>query len=309
MQKSDKEKSEPRSRAEKAVTTAHSLQIGGRAIAYKATAGTLLIRDDKGKPDASVFYVAYTADGEKDPQGGRLPFYTMAARVRRASGCTWVRTGRCASSRRVPMRPRRRRIASSRIRTACSTSPTSSSSMRSAPAIRKAWSRKTRTASRTRTTVDNPNKRFWGTDQDIDAFGRFIARYITVNKRWNSPKFLFGESYGTPRSAGLAKYLEEHGIALNGVVLLSSILNYGSRLPGARQRLRQPAAVVCGDRLVSQQDREQAGDAGTVPDRSAQFRARRLHGRVEQGPGPERGRARRDRRAHGEVHRPERRRI
>jgi carboxypeptidase C (cathepsin A) len=66
---------------------------------------------------------------------------------------------------------------------------------------------------------------------DIDAFGRFIARYITVNKRWNSPKFLFGESYGTPRSAGLAKYLEEKGIALNGVVLLSSILNFGSRLP------------------------------------------------------------------------------
>ncbi|HET7778590.1 MAG TPA: peptidase S10, partial [Rudaea sp.] len=80
-------------------------------------------------------------------------------------------------------------------------------------------------------TVDNPNKRFWGTDPDIDAFGRFITRYITVNKRWNSPKFLFGESYGTPRSAGLSKYLEEKGVALNGVVLLSSILNYGSRLP------------------------------------------------------------------------------
>ena len=52
-----------------------------------------------------------------------------------------------------------------------------------------------------------------------------------MNKRWNSPKFLFGESYGTPRSAGLAKYLEEKGIALNGVVLLSSILNYASRMP------------------------------------------------------------------------------
>jgi carboxypeptidase C (cathepsin A) len=79
---------------------------------------------------------------------------------------------------------------------------------------------------------DNPSKRFWGTDQDIDAFGRFIARYVTANRRWNSPKFLFGESYGTPRSAGLARYLEEHGLALNGVILLSSVLNYAARLPG-----------------------------------------------------------------------------
>ena len=60
--------------AEKSVVTSHSLQLGGRTIAYKATAGKLLIRDDKGKPDASVFYVAYTADGEKDPSRRPVTF-------------------------------------------------------------------------------------------------------------------------------------------------------------------------------------------------------------------------------------------
>jgi carboxypeptidase C (cathepsin A) len=71
-----------------------------------------------------------------------------------------------------------------------------------------------------------------GVDQDLSAFTKFIIRYITVNHRWNSPKFLFGESYGTTRSAGLAATLNEEGVQLNGVVLLSSILNYNARSPG-----------------------------------------------------------------------------
>jgi carboxypeptidase C (cathepsin A) len=73
---------------------------------------------------------------------------------------------------------------------------------------------------------------FWGVDQDIDAFARAITRWLTINGRWNSPKFLFGESYGTLRAAGLAFTLAERGVQTNGVVLLSSILNYGVRQPG-----------------------------------------------------------------------------
>ena len=76
---------------------------------------------------------------------------------------------------------------------------------------------------------------FWGVDQDLDAFSRGIQRYITANDRWNSPKFLFGESYGTTRSAGLSYMLQDHGVQLNGVTLLSSILNYGIRQPGYDQ--------------------------------------------------------------------------
>jgi carboxypeptidase C (cathepsin A) len=69
-------------------------------------------------------------------------------------------------------------------------------------------------------------------DQDLRAFDRFIARYLTVNQRWNSPKFLMGESYGTTRSAALADMLGNDGVQLNGVVLISSILNYNVRAGG-----------------------------------------------------------------------------
>jgi carboxypeptidase C (cathepsin A) len=73
---------------------------------------------------------------------------------------------------------------------------------------------------------------FFSVDGDVEAFGKFITRYVTVNHRWNSPKFLFGESYGTPRSAALVYHLQGQGMHFNGVVLLSSILNYAKRAPG-----------------------------------------------------------------------------
>jgi len=76
-------------------------------------------------------------------------------------------------------------------------------------------------------------KAFWGVDQDGGAFTRFIARFITKYNRWNSPKFIFGESYGTTRSAVLSKMLEDRSIDLNGVILLSQIFNFTVFLDGA----------------------------------------------------------------------------
>jgi carboxypeptidase C (cathepsin A) len=67
---------------------------------------------------------------------------------------------------------------------------------------------------------------FLGVDQDMRAFGQFVSRYISTYSRWNSPKFLFGESYGTPRTAVLVNYLQGKGIGINGVVLLSSVLDF-----------------------------------------------------------------------------------
>ncbi len=70
-------------------------------------------------------------------------------------------------------------------------------------------------------------KAFWGVDEDANAFARFIARFITKYNRWNSPKYIFGESYGTTRSAVLANVLENSkSIDLNGVILLSQIFNF-----------------------------------------------------------------------------------
>ena len=78
-------------------------------------------------------------------------------------------------------------------------------------------------------------KAFWGVDQDAHAFARFIPRFLGKYGRWNSPKYLFGESYGTTRSATLANILEnEKDIDLNGVILLSQILNFATDVDGAR---------------------------------------------------------------------------
>jgi carboxypeptidase C (cathepsin A) len=73
------------------------------------------------------------------------------------------------------------------------------------------------------------NKDFWGVDPDLKSLGRFIEIYITRANRWNSPKFLIGESYGTFRSAALANYLQDHhNIYVNGIVLISSVLDLGT---------------------------------------------------------------------------------
>ena len=75
-------------------------------------------------------------------------------------------------------------------------------------------------------------KAFWGIDQDAHAFERFIRRFLTKYDRWNSPKYLFGESYGTPRSAVLSADLEN--VDLNGIVLLSAILSFDNSVDGPR---------------------------------------------------------------------------
>lgn len=216
--------------AEKSVVTAHSLQLGGRTIAYKATAGKLLIRDDKGKPDASVFYVAYTAD-EKDAAHRPVTFLYNGGP---GSASIWLHMGSYGPVRIVTSSPDPTAPAPYRIES----NPDSlldKTDLVFVDAIGTGYSKglvkEDKDGKPDKETVENPNKRFWSTDSDIDAFGRFIQRYITVNKRWNSPKFLFGESYGTTRSAGLVNKLQSQGMAFNGVVLLSSILNYASRMP------------------------------------------------------------------------------
>lgn len=77
-------------------------------------------------------------------------------------------------------------------------------------------------------------KSFWGIDQDGHAFDRFVRRFLTKYSRWNSPKYLFGESYGTTRSAVLSNLLQNSGVDLNGVILLSQILNFADSADGSR---------------------------------------------------------------------------
>src|SRR5262249_59962358 len=69
------------------------------------------------------------------------------------------------------------------------------------------------------------SKKFWGVKGDIEAFSEFIRLYLTRYQRWSSPLFLFGESYGTTRAAGVAGKLADHGISFNGLTLLSTVLS------------------------------------------------------------------------------------
>src|SRR5690606_19624625 len=74
---------------------------------------------------------------------------------------------------------------------------------------------------------DTTAAQVYGVDQDVDAFARAITRYLTLTNNWNTPRFLFGESYGTTRSAALVHKLQNQGLDFNGVVLLSTVLNWG----------------------------------------------------------------------------------
>jgi len=76
-------------------------------------------------------------------------------------------------------------------------------------------------------------KAFWGVDEDSHAFADFITAFLSKYGRWNSPKYLFGESYGTTRSAALINVLEkERDVDFNGVILLSQILSYDASVDG-----------------------------------------------------------------------------
>ncbi len=222
---------------ERAVTTSHSVTINGHNIGYRATAGTLIIRDDKGKPDASVFYVAYTVGEGRESAHRPVTFLYNGGP---GSASIWLHMGSFGPVRVATSSPEATAPAPYQL-VPNADSLLDKSDLVFVDAIGTELIQRPGNE-RGRQGRCQQGRIREGRQSEQTLLTRYRsghrcvrplrARYITVNQRWNSPKFLFGESYGTPRSAGLAKYLEDHGIALNGVVLLSSILNYGSRLPG-----------------------------------------------------------------------------
>jgi carboxypeptidase C (cathepsin A) len=202
--------------------SSHSITAQGRTIAYKATAGTLTIRNDEGKPTASVFYVAYTQDGSKP--GTRRPI-TFLYNGGPGSASLWLHMGSFGPMRVQTANPEYIKPAPY----AFGPNPDTlldKTDLVFIDAVGSGYSRPLGEAK---------GKDFYGVDQDADAFARAIIRYVTKNSRWNSPKYIFGESYGTTRSGALAYQLQDRGVALNGVIILSSILNYGVRQPGFDQ--------------------------------------------------------------------------
>jgi carboxypeptidase C (cathepsin A) len=196
-------------------TSKGTAKVDGKSIAYTATAGTLTIRDAQGKPTASMFYTAYTAPGRHRP----VTFFYNGGP---GSASLWLRMGSFAPEHVRTGNPEAVRPAPYDV----GPNPDSligSTDMVFLDAVGAGYSRP---------LGDAKPADFYGVDQDVDAFARAIMRYVTKNARWGDPKYIFGESYGTTRSGALAYQLEDRGMALNGVVLLSSIMNYGIRQSG-----------------------------------------------------------------------------
>ncbi len=205
---------------ESAARSAHRVSIGGHDYAYTATAGTLIIRDDKNQPQASVFYVAYTLD--KDAGKGSPRPVTFLYNGGPGSSSLWLHMGSFAPVRIETGSPAATAPPPYHL-VPNSDSLLDKTDLVFIDAVGAGYSRPLGKAT---------GKDFWGVDQDVSAFARAIERYVSANQRWNSPKFLYGESYGTTRSAALVDALQDKGMAFNGVILLSSILNYAIRLPG-----------------------------------------------------------------------------
>ena len=198
---------------EAAAVTHHAIELGGRTLQYTAKAGHLVIVDpSSSKPEAKIFYVAFTLDAAQPTARPVTFFYNGGP----GSSSVYVLLGSFA-----PMR----------LKTSLAGfTPPAPYQMETNPDT---------LLDRSDLVFINPvgtgysaaiapkvNKDFWGTDQDATSLKQFIKRYLTANDRWNSPKFLFGESYGTARTAVLAYMLHEDGVDLNGLTIQSSILDY-----------------------------------------------------------------------------------
>lgn len=196
------------------VTTRHSAVIGGRPLAYTVTAGLLVMRNEEGQAKATIYFTAYTLDNAGDTS--RRPL-TFAFNGGPGSSSVWLHLG--------TLGPRRVQInddgmaqgtpyqlvdnASSILDLSdiVFIDPVSTGYSRPAPG-------------------EDP-KQFHGVEEDTVTVAEFIRLYLTRYQRWNSPKFLAGESYGTTRAASLSGYLQQsQGIYLNGIVLISAVLDF-----------------------------------------------------------------------------------
>jgi carboxypeptidase C (cathepsin A) len=200
--------------------TDHELQLDGKTIHYKATAATLLIDGDDEKPYGIVFYVAYTLSGVSDPRTRPVTFLYNGGP---GSASLWLHMGSIGPVRVATASPEATGAAPYQVMPN-QYSLLDKTDLVFVDAVGTGYSRPVGKA-----TIKN----FAGTDQDVQAFAKFIQRYVGVNHRWNSPKFLFGESYGTTRSAALVDALENGGMSFNGVILMSTILNYYTHAPGS----------------------------------------------------------------------------
>jgi carboxypeptidase C (cathepsin A) len=195
------------------IVTKHQITLDGKPLAYTATAGMMPIRNREGTTEAHIFYIAYTKD-DPGPLAARPLMFSFNGGP--GSSSVWLHLG--------ALGPKRIAI------------PDDATMPRPPFALEDnqgAWLDRTDlvfidpvSTGFSRATKPDLNAKFHGLRGDIDSVGEFIRIYLSRTKRWSSPLFLVGESYGTTRAAGLSDHLVDRGIALNGIVLVSTVLNF-----------------------------------------------------------------------------------
>lgn len=217
-----------REAAEASSTTHGSVTIDGRTVSYTATAGRLTLTDADNNPTAHMFYVAYVGDRSR---GAKERPVTFVYNGGPGSSSVWLHMGGLApvyarTDSPAPTAPAPYDLIAN------DQSILDRTDLVFLDAVGTGYSRLVK---------PEHASQYYGIDKDAEAFAQAIRRYLTDNDRWNAPKFLMGESYGSPRSAVLVQKLEASGVPFNGVVLISSILNFGQHASGLD---REPVNLV-----------------------------------------------------------------
>ena len=196
--------------------TKHSGTFGGKTISYTATAGETYLKDKDGKPTAAIFSTSYIKDGPKDPNRPITFLYNGGP----GSGSVWLHMGAFG--------PKRVHIPDAKDDGAppypITDNPDSLLDVTDLVFIDPVGTGFSHALGKT-----DP-KTFYGVTQDAKSISEFIRLWLNENGRWNSPKFIGGESYGTTRSAALINQLEGqyNDVAVNGIILISTILDFGA---------------------------------------------------------------------------------
>lgn len=207
---------------EQRIASQHSIRFGERSLDYTGAAGTVIVRDDEGLPLVSMFYLAYEADRIEGAPRRPITFLFNGGP---GSASLWLNIGGFGPKRAPTATPSATPPAPYTVAdNPYSLLEHSDLVFLDAPAT-----------GYSRLLGDTPLSRVAGVDQDVDAFARAITRYLTITDNWNAPRFLFGESYGTTRAAALVHRLQNQGLDFNGVVLLSTMLNWAENNLGLDQ--------------------------------------------------------------------------
>jgi carboxypeptidase C (cathepsin A) len=216
--KADESKAESKESKDESSITTNSVTINGAEIKYRAAAGTIVMKDEEGKPHSTVFFIAYTRLGGSETNPAARPV-TFSFNGGPGSSSVWLHLG-LLGPRRVFLnddgslpRPPFKLVNNDY-------SLLDESDLVFIDPVSTGYSRPV--------AGEDPRK-FHGVQEDLASVGEFIRLYTTRYERWASPKFIIGESYGTTRAAGLSGYLENNfGMYVNGIALVSSVLDFST---------------------------------------------------------------------------------